>query len=153
MNTEKRGTSRILALLLAVNLLVSIGIIGYLVWERQKTPTLAGQQVQTADKYTLYIGTNDKDTYTQLIPTEQARQIVNEICEEYLGGYTVVESHGGWVDETGVQTTENSMVYTIVGVSEKQLVQVLDAVLEALNQNSILVEYGNVSSLYYTGER
>ena len=153
MNTEKRSTSKLLALLLAINLLVSMGIIGYLIWDRQKTPVLAGRQVETTDKYTLYIGTNDKDTYTQLIPTDQARQIVNEICEEYLGGYTVVESHGGWVAESGVQTTENSMVYTIVGVSEKQLVQVLDAVLEALNQNSILVEYGTVSSVYYAGER
>lgn len=34
-------------------------------------------------KYVLYIGTNDKDTYTQQIPLEQAETIVSGICSKY----------------------------------------------------------------------
>lgn len=45
-------------------------------------------------KYILYIGTNDKDTYTRLISLDEAKKIVNGICAEYADDYTVQEASG-----------------------------------------------------------
>ena len=138
----------VLSVLLALNLILSAGIIGFLVWDGQEEPGF-----DRVSKYTIYIGTNDKDTYTQKIPTEEARRIVDEICEERLDGYTSSEARGFWKDETGTGTTENSLVYSFSGVSYDTLADVMDEILTALNQNSILVEHDLTSTQYYCGQR
>lgn len=47
----------------------------------------------------MYVGTNDKDTYTQLISTEQAIDILDENCLKYLDGYTIQAGYERWTDE------------------------------------------------------
>ena len=151
---KERKAVRILAALLIVNLLLSLGIIGFIVWDRQSPqPKIAEQPLDLADKYTLYIGTNDKDTYTQLIPTEEARKIVDQICAKHTDGYTAMDAQGSWVDETGTATKENSLVYSFYNISEEQITAIMDEVLTALNQNSILVERETVLSAYYSKGR
>lgn len=103
----------------------------------------------TATRYTLYIGTNDKDTYTQLISTEKAMEIVNEICVRHVGGYTVSTAHGGWMDEAGVMTNEETLVYTFLDAEEEQIIRIMDEVRLALNQNSILCEQQSVIAEFY----
>ena len=103
-------------------------------------------------QYVLYIGTNDKDTYEQMIPTDEAREIVNGICAKYVEGYTVCDAKGGWVDEQNMLTQENTLVYTISYADEADIIAIMNEVLTALNQNSILVERRDISSLFYNGK-
>ena len=103
-----------------------------------------------ATQYVLYIGTNDKDTYSQIIPTEEAMAIVNEICARHVGGYTASKAAGGWVDEKGVLTQETTLVYVITGASEPQVLLIMNEALVALNQNAILVEKRDVASAFYS---
>ena len=102
-------------------------------------------------KYVLYIGLNDKDTCSQIIPTEEAKEIVNGICVKYAEGYAVTEANGGWIDEAGALTEEVSLVYTITNAEEADVVSIMDEVLTALNQNSILVEQQEITCTYYSG--
>ncbi len=102
-------------------------------------------------KYVLYIGLNDKDTCSQIIPTEEAKEIVNGICVKYAEGYTVTEANGGWIDEAGALTEEVSLVFTLTNAEEADVVSIMDEVLTALNQNSILVERQEISYTYYSG--
>ena len=69
---------------------------------------------------------------------EEAKETVNGICAKYVEGYTVTEAQGGWVDETGTLTEEQTLVYSFTGVSEEALTSIMDEVLKELNQNSIL---------------
>lgn len=158
-NTENPAGNRqrILTLLLALNLVLTLCTVGYLAVSRQPGRTaergfLSGQ-METGEKYILYIGTNDKDTYTQLIPTGQAREIVNAICARHTGGYTESDARGGWVDETGTLTQENTLVYEFYQIDEKALLAILDDILAELNQNSILVERQNAVYTYYSGSQ
>lgn len=57
------------------------------------------------------------------------------------------------MDETGTVTKENSLVYSFYNISEEQVVAIMDDVLTALNQNSILVERETVQSIYYSKGR
>lgn len=144
---------RLLAVLLALNLLATAGVIAFLVSDRpeaKQTETIL-QGMETGEKYILYIGTNDKDTYTQLIPTDEARDMVNRICAKYTGGYTASDARGGWVDETDTLTQENTLVYEFYDITEEQLTQIMDDVLQELNQNSILVEQREAVYSYYSG--
>lgn len=144
--TKTFYATAVIAVLLVVNLCVTGGMMVQL-----SDAAVQTAQTQEDVRYTLYIGTNDKDTYTQLIPLEEAKQIVNEICVKYVGGYTVQQANGGWVDETGSLTQEETLVYSFIGVDEEVLQSIMDEVLVALNQNSILVEKANMVSSYYSG--
>lgn len=143
-------------LLLVFNLLLSGGIIGYLASEAvREAESGAGFLTASMDsgvKYVLYIGTNDKDTYQQEIPTEEAKEIVNSICTKYTGGYTASDAKGGWVDETDTLTQENTLVYAFYDITEDQLVCIMNDVLLELNQNSILVEKQHAVYTYYSGQ-
>jgi len=87
----------------------------------------------------------------QIIPTDEARELVNEICIKYVDGYTVGVVSGGWVDEFGVLTQEETLVYTFVGADEAAIISIMDEALLALNQNSIMVENQKILSTYYYG--
>jgi len=104
-------------------------------------------------QYVLYIGMNDKDTYEQIIPTDEVVEIVNAICAKHVGGWTMKHARGGWVDEKDVLTQENTLVYFIAWASESDVIAIMDEVLVALNQNSILIERRDISSVFYRGGR
>ena len=159
---EGRKGYKVVILLLVINFLMSVGIIGFLAiqytdrrqvgQEARAEGSMLTEQMETGKKYVLYIGTNDKDTYKQVISTEEAREIVNEICIKYVDGYTASEAKGGWVDETDTLTQENTLVYAFYEVTEEQLVNIMEEILEALNQNAILVEKQEAIYTYYSGK-
>lgn len=156
MEASKRKSSFqvLVVIFLVVEALALIGVIGFLVLERNAQT--AGTILEYADtengRYVLYIGLNDKDTYEQIIPTEEAKAIVNQICMKYVEGYTVSEASGGWVDETGTLTEESTLVYMLSDVKEEDVVAIMDEVLTALNQNSILVERQEYAYSFYSGQ-
>lgn len=159
---EGRKGYKAVILLLVINFLMSVGIIGFLAiqytdrrqvgQEARAKGSMLTEQMEMGKKYVLYIGTNDKDTYKQVISTEEAREIVNEICIKYVDGYTASEAKGGWVDETDTLTQENTLVYAFYEVTEEQLVNIMEEILEALNQNAILVEKQEAIYTYYSGK-
>lgn len=155
-HTKTEKGKRLLLLLLLCHLLLSIGTVCFLAAEHRgeigMQHRLQGEEMQTGEKYLLYIGLNDKDTYQQEITTEDARRTVNTICAKYADGYTASDASGGWVDQTGTLTQENTLVYAFYDISEEQLVCLMDDVLVALNQNSILVEKQQTHSIYYSGK-
>ena len=152
MKADKKNT--VILVLLALNITATIVLAGIFFF-RPNTGTAPGGRIPFTSaangKYVLYIGTNDKDTYAQKIPTDKAKDIVNRICVKYIGGYTAQDAKGGWVDETGKLTQENTLVYSLNGVSENQVISIMNDVLKALNQDSILVEVQNVDYAYYKG--
>lgn len=150
---KKSSFQIIVAIFLIIEALALIGIVGYLVTDHsaQSADTVLEYENAGNGKYVLYIGLNDKDTYEQIIPTGEARDIVNRICTKYVEGYTVSEANGGWVDETGTLTEESTLVYILSDVEEENVIAIMDEVLEALNQNSILVERQEYAYSFYSG--
>ena len=144
----------IVLVLLIIETVLIAGIVVHLAVEKNSAQSEAALDYDYSEngKYVLYIGLNDKDTYTQLIPTDEAINIVNEICIRHIGGYTVFSTKGGWVDETGTPSRETTLVYILSGAKEADVIAVMDEVLAALNQNSILIERQNVSSTFYSGK-
>lgn len=143
-------------ILLIVNTLAIAGVIVFLVigGNSKAAGENAILEYESSEngKYVLYIGLNDKETYSQIISTEEAKNTVNNIVLKYVGGYTVYEAKGGWTDETGTLTEENTLVYHLSGVSERDVISIMDEVLVVLNQNSILVERHDLSYIYYDGK-
>lgn len=158
MDTEKKKLNFkiIVVIVMILEAIALSGVIVYLAFESKpqagisKNDTVLSYDYSAKGKYVLYIGLNDKDTYSQIISAEEAKKIVNGICTKYVDGYTVTEANGGWVDETGTLTEEMSLVYTLSNVEESDVVSIMDEVITALNQNSILVERQDLSYTYYS---
>lgn len=142
---------RAIAIMLVVNLVFSLCILGYLVY-RNVSGITASAGYETQERYTLYIGTNDKDSHTQVISTAEAQDIVDDICADYTVGYTRLNAVGGWVDETGDLTHENTLIYEFYNVSEEQLKNIMDDILVSLNQSTILVEKADSEYTFYSAE-
>jgi len=139
--------------LLIINSAVIILILLYLIFPRAEANKLIDFDDAKFGKYVLFIGTNDKDTYDQIIPTDEAINIVNEICSRYTGGWTSSMARGGWLDETNTLTQETTLVYHFIYTDEDAIISIMDEVLTALNQNSILIERQDVSSAFYNGKK
>lgn len=156
MKNETRPAGKwFFAVLPVLNVFATVMIIVYLAAGHSPEPGNGplSAQLETGEKYILYIGTNDKEAYTQLIPTDEAREIVNEICARYTDGYTGSDARGGWVDENGMLTQENTLVYEFYQIEEETLVRIMDDILAELNQNSILVERQQAVYTYYSGSQ
>lgn len=155
-NTKMNRGMKITVILLVLNLLISSGLIGCYIYEKSRNTEVCictkSDENTVYYKYVLYVGLNDKDTYSQKISTEEATEIVNNICLKYTDGYTVSEAKGGWTDETGVVTRENTLVYSFYDISEVQITSIMDEILVELNQNSVLLETQNTYYTYYSGK-
>ncbi len=101
--------------------------------------------------YTLYVGTNDRDTYKQEIPTDEAKHIVDEICTKYVNGFTVQDSIGTWNDENNMITHENTIMCYLDDIDETTLHRICDEIRTALNQNTVLVQKEYTALDFYDG--
>ena len=90
--------------------------------------------------YTLYVGLNDKETYTQLVSDDFAMDIVRDTVTNIVGGATFTKSYGHWVDEFGNETNETSIVVEIMGTDDAHIERICSSLNYGLNQNCIMVK-------------
>lgn len=143
----KNKKIKIFAIVISSLLLVNMCITGVLLGF-QINNNIVSNQYKT--KYSLYIGTNDKDTYTQVIPFDTCLTKVTEICTKYTGGCTIYEANGYWKDDTNTITKEQSIVCILEDITKEKVYKICDEIIVELNQNSILIETQNVISTYYS---
>ncbi|MBQ0051136.1 MAG: DUF3574 domain-containing protein [Treponema sp.] len=104
-------------------------------------------------QYTLYIGTNDKDTYKPEISYDDAVKLVAEICSEHLEGYTIFDADGYWTDESGTPVSERTIVCKIINSDSEAVQKIIDKVLVKLNQSSVLVEKSMVNISFVSRDK
>ena len=103
-------------------------------------------------EYTLFVGLNDKDTCKQEIPDDVAIAAVKSILAKYVDGYTLMNSQGVWIDGSGQEINENTIICYISGADEVAIYSAADELIEALNQYSILIKESLTHSEYYEGK-
>ena len=142
----KKKTEKIILILLSANLLFSC-LLGIAFYKLCYTP-----QHNVKNQYVMYVGTNDKDTYQQIISTEDAKSIIDKICYKYLDGYTIQDAVGSWSDEKGFSTHENTILCIFDDVPKEKIYVIADEILKELNQNTILIEEKSVCIEFYGGK-
>lgn len=134
----------LISLILVINI-VAICLLGIEVHKLNEKANIDG-----TTKYTMYVGLNDKDTYAQIIPTDEAKSIIDEICIKYVSGYTIQDANGAWADETGQFTHENTIVCYFSDTDLETIYKIADEIIEELNQNSVLIEKNQVITDFYS---
>ncbi len=133
----------VIAILLGLNLVLTSILFGSFINNNV-------QSKSETTKYTLYIGTNDKDTYKEEIPFDECMSKVTDICVEYTGGCTIFEATGYWKDDNNAITKERTIGCILEDIEKEIVYKICDKVIIALNQNSILIETNSVYSTFYS---
>lgn len=118
-------------------------------WSLIRSYTISQQNTE----YTMYIGTNDKDTFQLEIPLEEAQEIVFDTMMNYFpDGFTMYNASGVWKDETNSVTIEYTFVCIIENADKEDIYEAANELIKKLDQNSILIVSNNVEKVdFYTG--
>ena len=132
--------------------LISILVISFCFVIVNKKGLSSLGEVSNQKKYVMYLGTNDKDTLKQEIPTETIREQMHEICMKYADGYTLSIMEGFYRDEAGNPTREVTLVYVFFDTPLDAVKKIMDEALAKFNQTSILLEESRAKSIFYNGK-
>ena len=151
----KRTITLALATTLLAFPLVGCGVQSGTTTATQQTTQEADTQStnETKDKnlqFILYVGTNDKDTNQPVCSPQEARQRAQKILIENLGGYTIQDAAGGWIDDNGTEYQEYTMVIYLSDTTEEQAHKVAEELREEFNQSSILINTTEVTTEFYS---
>ena len=103
---------------------------------------------QGSDNYTLYIGTNDKDTGAPVRSYEKSKELVGEVCQKYLEGYTLSDAKGYWVGDDGKPCSEETIVCYVSGIDDASVQKLAKEIGQELNQNSVMVTKSQVQTSF-----
>lgn len=120
-------------------------------WALVRSYNVPKQEIE----YTMYVGTNDKETYQLEMPLEDARAIVhNTMMDHFSDGFTMYDANGVWRDEYNVVTLEYTFVCILEDVKKSEVYKAADELIEKLNQSTILIVSNSVSKVdFYTGSK
>lgn len=120
-------------------------------WSLIRSYTIDEQELE----YTIYIGTNDKDTFQLEIPLDEARSIIyNTMINYFSDGFTMYDANGVWKDENDAITLEYTFVCIIENADIDEIHKAADELILKLDQNSILIVSNRVEKVdFYTGKK
>jgi uncharacterized membrane-anchored protein YitT (DUF2179 family) len=98
------------------------------------------------EKYTLYVGLNDKDTKVQEIATLEAYKIINKLLLNYTDGATIFEAVGIYKHEDGSFVTENTLRIELMFIEKSAVKEIVENIKKILNQESVAVQREVVES-------
>ena len=100
------------------------------------------------NKYTLYIGLNDKDTKRQQIDNLEASKVVQNILTEKTGGGTIYNATGVYKHDDGTIIIENTLRVEIIAAALDPIKEAVNVIKTALNQESIILQTERVESVF-----
>ena len=98
------------------------------------------------EKFTLYLGLNDKDRKQQLISTLEAYKIANNILLHYTDGATVFEANGIYKHDSGEYTIEKTLRIELLFINTDVVNKIVNDLKKAFNQETITVQKQKIDS-------
>lgn len=100
------------------------------------------------NKFTLYVGLNDKDTKKQKFTQKISKDKINKIFAKYgIQGATYFSGEGLYTyDNTQVAEKEKSFKIEILFVKKKQVLNAINAIKTELNQESVAMVQEKIKS-------
>ena len=101
-------------------------------------------------QYVLYVGTNDKDTNEPVFAPEESKEKMKEILINRMGGYTIQEANGGWIDDNGIEYQEDTLGVYLSDTSTEDVHSLCDELIKTFNQSSILIQKNKTITEFYS---
>lgn len=98
------------------------------------------------EKFTLYVGLNDKDSKVQEVSTLEAYKIINKLLLSYTDGATIFEADGIYKHEDGTFVIEKTLRIELLFVEKSTVKKIVEEIKRLLNQESVAVQREVVES-------
>lgn len=98
------------------------------------------------EKFTLYMGLNDKDSKIQKISTLEAFKIVSNLIAARFDGGTIFEADGIYKHDNGSVVIEKTLRIEILFASLEDIKILVHDLKEIFNQESIAVQHEQINS-------
>lgn len=97
-------------------------------------------------KYTLYLGLNDKDTKKQEIAIIEAYKITTNLLTSYTDGATIFEANGIYKHNDGNITIEKTLKIELLFVEKATVLKIIDELKRIFNQEAIILQEDLIQS-------
>ena len=87
-----------------------------------------------------------------VLPPEEAKAQAQEILLQHLGGYTIQEASGGWIDGETVYR-EYTLVIYLSDTDLDTVHAVADEMISAFHQSSVLIQANQTVTEFYAGAK
>lgn len=98
------------------------------------------------EKFTLYLGLNDKDTKRQEISTIEAYKVVSNLIAEDFDGGTIYEARGIYRHDSGEVVEEKTLRIELLFTTIEKVKNLVSILKRAFNQESIAVQREVITS-------
>lgn len=98
------------------------------------------------EKFTLYLGLNDKDTKKQEVKTEDAYKVVSTLIAHDFGGGTIYEARGVYTHEDGQTVEEKTLRIELLFTTLEKVRALVATLKKAFNQESVAVQREEINS-------
>lgn len=98
------------------------------------------------EKFTLYMGLNDKDSKVQKISTVEAYKMASQIIAKYVDGATIFEADGIYKHDDGTMVFEKTLRIELLFTDNKTVKNIVEVLKMVFNQESIAVQHEVVDS-------
>ena len=98
------------------------------------------------NKFTLYLGLNDKETKMQKIATVEAYKIVENLITSRFDGGTIFEARGIYRHEDGTIVTETTLRIELLFAEEQEVRDLVETLKSVFNQESVAVQKEVINS-------
>lgn len=103
--------------------------------------------------FTLYLGLVDKDTGTQVLSMQEAKELATPLVSATTGGgYTAIEAYGGYTDDNGNPVENGMLMYMGLHASEQEVLGLIDSIKDALGIESVYVTCEHIGYAIFGGQ-
>ena len=99
------------------------------------------------EKYTIYMGLNDKDSKIQEVGTLEAYKIVNNLLINMTDGATIFEADGIYKHEDGTVVIEKTLRIELLFIDFETVKNIVNTLKVLFNQESIVVQVQKIESM------
>ena len=96
----------------------------------------------------IYIGLNDSETGVQKFVSEKYLSVLKNVCRSYRIAFSVQMINGGYFHEDGRYTEENTLMLSLLNVSEQIVTEIAKDICAFFHQESVMVTFSPVSVIF-----
>lgn len=98
------------------------------------------------EKFTLYLGLNDKDSKRQEVSTKDAYKLVSTMIAKDFDGGTIYEARGVYTHDDGAVVEEKTLRIELLFTTFEKVKTFVGILKKAFNQESIAVQREQIQS-------
>ena len=87
----------------------------------------------------IYVGLDDKDSHEQRFDIEKYKSVLKKVCKNYNAPFSLQVIEGGYFHDDGTWVEENTLLVTLIGMSENTVHEIAKDLCTFFRQESVMI--------------